>query len=279
MNPNQKDEKVIVARHFDNSRVEKQGLEITIGKLTDGKLNELKHLLENANLFNQGTDFWGKPLVTSNFLDDTININEYFHGHGMLTLEDLFDGVEDREGHSTDNWDFSDINTDIISIPDKGLFIINFRFEDLYFYAEGNFPKNNNISENNFQVLGSTSRVTLTCKKNDFNFPFFVEILESVSINGKKLVRNELKEEAGGLIYYSTQIIYKDGHIVGWLGTNNDAHFSPFDSMLLTNGESELPLVDTYPKSNNKLFCICPFLMELDKNLYNNEVEDLLKKI
>ena len=166
MNPNQKDEKVIVARHFDNSRsgVEKQGLEITIGKLTDVKLNELKHLLENANLFNQGTDFWGKPLVRSNFLDDTININEYFHGHGMLFYGDLYDGVEDREGHSTENWDFSDeINNDKISTPDKGLFIINFRFEDLYFYAEGNFPKNNNISENNFQVLGSTSWVNLTC--------------------------------------------------------------------------------------------------------------------
>ena len=135
MNPNQKDETVIVARHFDNfstggSGVEKQGLEITIGKLSDGKLSELKHLLEKANLFNQGTDFWGKPLVRSNFLDDTININEYFHGHGMLFYGDLFDGVEDREGHSTENWDFSDeINKDIISIPDKGLFIINFRFD------------------------------------------------------------------------------------------------------------------------------------------------------
>ena len=49
-------------------------------------------------------------------------------------------------------------NKDEISIflhqPNKGLFIINFRFEICIFMQSPtrNFPKNNNISENNFQV-------------------------------------------------------------------------------------------------------------------------------
>tara|TARA_B100001287_G_scaffold257780_1_gene243653 strand:+ start:2431 stop:3291 length:861 start_codon:yes stop_codon:yes gene_type:complete len=282
-------EKVIVARNYDSSAeggIQHHGVEVSIGRLTVEKSELLKTILQNKTLFEEKTLNFN-TFQGSDFLTELMNINEEYHKQGMITYEgELFrysnSSWGDSEELSTKNWLFgNDENKNdkatmvvfnwqedeqweegnILKIPKEGISVVSIRSESLYFYAEGNALSNNkkiipDISDKPvFDVQPGIDSIWFGLDFGGFN------ILHSVFVDGEEIERNFEKEERGGQIYYSTHLLFKDGIVIGWLATNNNPHFFPFDYV-----ESSLP-------------CISPYLKNYDPTTYESAIESLLEKL
>ena len=72
-------------------------------------------------------------------------------------------------------------------------------------------------------------------------------LLHSVYENSNELVRDEDTEEEASNIYYSLHLLFKDGHLIDWLASNNYSHHFPFDYL-----ESEIPCISAEKSTKKK---------------------------
>ena len=79
------------------------GVEVSIGRLTSDKSDQLKSLLQNEGLFEDSM-YSGNTFYGSAFLTELMDVNQFYHKHGMITYESELS--EDIKGLSTDNWSF-----------------------------------------------------------------------------------------------------------------------------------------------------------------------------
>ena len=279
-----KNEKITVASNYDGSSeggIQHQGVEVSIGHLSSDKSEHLKSLLQNDNLFEERT-FSSNTHQGSDFLTELMDVNENYHKQGMITYEE--DLEEDIEDLSTDNWCFADyfelVNEKaikvvfegqedlgwtggtILKIPKKGITVVSIRSESLYFYAGGILPVDKksvleDYSDPKFEVQPGVDTIFPGSGFCDF------DILHSVFVDGEELGRNFEEEDFGGGVLYSSHLLFKDGIVVAWLATNNNAHFWPFG--------------DEYTETS--LPCISPYLKENNPETYEAAVKSLLEKL
>jgi hypothetical protein len=281
--------------------IEHQGVEVSIGCFTSDKSEHLKLLLQNDNLFEERTGPRGNAFIGSSFLNDLMDVNENYHKNGLITYENEINN--DIENLSTDNWCFSgDYNKkassmvvfdgedrglkqevqkyddatgewittmedststrSTLKIPKEGFIKMSVRSESLYFYAGGILPVDKksvleDYSDPKFEVQPGVDTIFPGSGFCDF------DILHSVFVDGEELGRNFEEEDFGGGVLYSSHLLFKDGIVVAWLATNNNAHFWPFG--------------DEYTETS--LPCISPYLKENNPETYEAAVKILLEKL
>ena len=214
----------------------------------------------------------------SSFLEKAFKYNDIYHKDGLLFYESITtDEIEinlntsvDRNNYSTDNFIFS---TDIdyggvlidgkelsekevkdyffndldqiynnVTIPEKGNYILNIKFQDVYFracgmlekskkrfnklhpdlkndygspeFSEKNTPK---YEKNKFLITPYSDFFVIGSKGETFLEPF--SILHTVKSGDEELIRQKDREQ--NLEYYSIHIIFQDSKIIGGLTNKN----------------------------------------------------------
>jgi hypothetical protein len=274
-------EEIIVAYNSqpEGSPTEYLGAEISIGYLTREKIDELTNQLKSKTLFEEFTGLWGGTFKGSSLLQDFMNINDIYHKNGLIYYEDIYE-CNDTSEYSTSNWyrlseeyydNVSDAwmqdpdyqSPETVRVPENGMVVLSIRTMDLYFKATGLLQESLKTDRNiegvsAFKVrLGIDSFHTLF---SGFNFSGF-NLLHTASVVDIGLTRDEESETESGNIYCSTHLIFKDGVLMGWLGTHNEAHGFPFN-----HTETDMP-------------CISPYLSDNDPENYQMGVQDLLQKL
>jgi hypothetical protein len=264
-------EKIIVARNSEpeNSPSQYLGVEVSIGSLTNNELIKLKDQHKSNTFFKKREGMWGDSYIGSSWLTELMERNEFYNKTGLIFYEDL-DEANDEEilgPTSTDNWVFACdwwdwtqeknlLPTDV-NIPQDGIVVVNIRTQDFYFKAKGELSIDNKKSnadegiENKFIVQAGIDKIFIE------GFCYF-NILHSVFVNGEELNNEDSYEDS---IYYSSHLIFKDGNIIAWLGSNNNSHTFPLDYIT-----SNLP-------------CISPYLKENNPETYDAAVKSLLEKL
>ena len=267
-------EKIIVARNCEpeGSPSEYLGAEVSIGMLTVEKITELKSMLQNDKLFEEMAGKWDETYIGSTYLTSLMDVNEIYHKNGLIYYEDLSDNGGDIYSYSTDNWAFVppenekwEPNPDFkspqkVEIEEKGLIVISIRTMDLYFKAKGQFPKEHKIIFDDtglpkFKVNTGVDNFHSVMTASDF---CGFNLLHSVYVNGKELIRDEDAEGEADNIYYASHLILKGGKVIAWLASNNNSHTFPFDY------------------NDTEIHCISPHLKKNDPEAYEAAVKSFI---
>jgi len=245
----------------------------------------------------------------SSFLEKAFKYNDIYHKDGLLFYESITtDEIEinlntsvDRDNYSTDNFIFS---TDIdygdvlidgkelsekeyndyfdynqvynnINIPKKGNYIINIKFQDVYFRACGMLEKSKKrfnklhseypekttpkYEENKFLITPYSDFFVIESKEENFLLPF--SILHTVRSGDEELLRQKDREQ--NLEYYSIHIILQDSKIIGGLTNKN----TPF---ILDESCFPIPQDNEYNVFKS-IYWISPCPPDNTENVYDKE--------
>ena len=245
----------------------------------------------------------------SSFLEKAFKYNDIYHKDGLLFYESITtDEIEinlntsvDRDNYSTDNFIFS---TDIdygdvlidgkelsekeyndyfdynqiynnITIPKKGNYIVNIKFQDVYFRACGMLEKSKKrfnklhseypekttpkYEENKFLITPYSDFFVIESKEENFLLPF--SILHTVRSGDEELLRQKDREQ--NLEYYSIHIILQDSKIIGGLTNKN----TPF---ILDESCFPIPQDNEYNVFKS-IYWISPCPPDNTENVYDKE--------
>ncbi len=241
---------VCMSYTFENEKSNYLGCEITIGALDNNDVNTLIDTLKEDNVFD------------SELYNNWMDYDSVYHNQGVIIPHQEEDYVDlyyfnDCEGLSTDNWEFdqefadSDKGINLVDIPEKGVFVITVRNEDVYWIAKG--MRDESKTKCKVQVFVDKFEPLTDIWSG-------LGIVTETKINGKSLERDfDLESNYARNVYQINQFIIKDGKIIAWISSSDNPGLQ---------WETSIDELDSYSSS----------MMIIDKSSFDSQDEEYISQ-
>lgn len=207
--------------HVETPLSEFHGMEVCVGKLDSSQLIEIRDLIST------------QAYLESNYYMEFYKYNSVFHKNGLLIVDgDLSENtISDEQNRSSDifvdyDWSGFDDNVEVVNHVleiKTGAYLISFRNESIYLYAEGVVSEHWN---------GAIQLHTHSLAIDDHSDAgFYFDILSDVVAEGVKWDRAYSdNEEGSGEIYGTHQFLVVNGKILMYARADEEYPFDDYAS-------------------------------------------------